>query len=159
MPYLGSLSGRVKQHLNKIQKRHLPGINLVVIFKSSCRLSSLFSYKDRLPSYLSAGVIYKFTCCRCNSTYIGKTKLHVRKRFSEHLGRSPLTGRLVKGQCSTTVRDHMLSCDTNVSFSDFTIIDRDSSSKALKIKESLYIRRDCPTLNVQGQSFPLKWFK
>ena len=80
------------------------------------------------------------------------------KRFCEHQGRSPLTGKVIHGQCSTPVREHMLSCDTTVAFSDFSILSRDDNSKALSIKESLFIRRDCPTLNIQGQSYPLKLF-
>ena len=141
-----------------MHKKHFADFDLAIIFKSSCRLSSLFMFKDRLSPHLVSGVVYKYTCSRCNSTYIGKTKRHTQKRFCEHQGRSPLTGKVIHGQCSTPVREHMLSCDTTVAFSDFSILSRDDNSKALRIKESLFIRRDCPTLNIQGQSYPLKLF-
>ena len=158
LPFLGSLSSKIKKQMKRIQKQHLPNVNVTIIFKSTNRLSSIFSFKDKLPSYLLSGVVYKYKCSRCNSTYIGKTKRHLHKRFSEHQGRSPLTGKLVKGQCSTTVRDHMLSCDTAVAFSEFEILSRDSNSKSLKITESIFIKKDCPNLNILGESYPLKLF-
>jgi hypothetical protein len=52
----------------------------------------------------------------------------------------------------------MLSCNTTVTPGDFKIIDRDGANNNLRIKESLYILRDRPDLNVQGQSYPLKLF-
>ena len=62
-----------------------------LFFRSTRRLSNCFSFKDRLPSSLLSGLVYKFKCCDCNVTYYGKTKLHFKVRISEHLGVSPLT--------------------------------------------------------------------
>lgn len=159
LPFLGLASVRVKKNITKLFRNFLPHCDINFVFKSSSRLSSHFSFKDKLPGYLVAGVIYKYTCSRCKSTYVGKTKRHIRKRFSEHQGRSPLTGKLVKGQCSTTVRDHMLHCDTVVEFSDFLLLGHESNNLLLKMKESIFIRKERPSLNIQGQSFPLKLFR
>ena len=158
LPFLGSVSGKVQKKLKSLAKRYLPGSEIIVIFKSPSRLSSVFNFKDKLHPYLVSGVIYKYTCGRCNSTYIGKTKRHTCHRFSEHAGRSPLTGKIVKGQNSTTVRDHMLTCDTVVSNDNFKIIGRDTVDYYLKIKESLFIMKEKPNLNVQGKSIPLALF-
>ena len=158
LPYLGSVSGKVHKKLKSLAKSYLPGSEIVVIFKSPSRLSSVFNFKDKLPGYLVSGVIYKYTCSRCNSTYIGKTKRHVHHRFSEHAGRSPLTGKVLKGQSSTTVRDHMLTCDTIVCDDNFEIIGRDSIDYYLKIKESIFIKLEKPSLNIQGKSIPLALF-
>ena len=84
---------------------------------------------------------------------------HTHHRFCEHAGRSPLTGKQVKGQNSTTVRDHMLTCDTVVSRENFEIIGRDTIDYYLKIKESLFIQRDGPNLNIQDNSIPLVLFR
>ena len=105
-----------------------------------------------------SGIVYKYTCSRCNSTYIGKTKRHRHHRVSEHAGLSPLTGKFVKGQCSTTVRDHMLTCDTVVCDDNFEILGRDSVDYYLKIKESIFIKLEEPSLNIQGKSIPLALF-
>jgi hypothetical protein len=158
LPFLGSVSGRLQKKLKSLTKKYLPNSDIIVIFKSPSRLSSVFNFKDKLPPYLVSGVVYKYTCSRCKSTYIGKTKRHTHHRFCEHAGRSPLTGKQVKGQNSTTVRDHMLTCDTVVSRENFEIIGRDTIDYYLKIKESLFIQRDGPDLNIQDNSIPLVLF-
>ena len=148
LPYLGSVSGKVHKKLKALTKRYLPGSEILVIFKSPSRLSSVFNFKDKLPHGLVSGIVYKYTCSRCNSTYIGKTKRHRHHRVSKHAGRSPLTGKLVKGQSSTTVRDHMLTCDTVVCDDNFEILGRDSVDYYLKIKESIFIKLEEPGLNI-----------
>ena len=68
-------------------------------------------------------------------------------RVSEHQGASPRTGKSVKGTLSTSVRDHMLECDHKVVWNDFKIIGKEGNHRLLEIKESLFIKRDCPSLN------------
>ena len=71
---------------------------------------------------------------------------------------SPLSGKALKGQNSTTVRDHMLACDTVVTRENFKIIGADSNNTHLMIKEALFTMRDKPSLNIQGKSVPLALF-
>ena len=52
----------------------------------------------------------------------------------------------------------MLTCDTVVSKDNFKIIGRDTVDYYLKIKESLFIMKEKPNLNVQGKSIPLALF-
>ena len=158
LPYLGSISSRVRRNLKSLAKKYIPKCQIKIIFKSPAKLSSVFTFKDKLQSYLVLGVVYKYTCSGCNSTYIGKTSRHTQKRFSEHMGKSRLTGKSLKGQCSTTVRDHMLECNTTVCMNDFIIIGRDADNYKLRVKESIFILRDNPNLNIQGQSVPLTLF-
>ena len=158
LPYLGSVSNKVKRNLRLLTKKHLPSSNITVIFKSPSRLSSVFNFKDKLPAYLVSGVIYKYTCSSCNATYVGKTKRHTHQRFSEHAGVSPLSGKVLKGQNSTTVRDHMLVCDTLVTRENFKILGADSNNTHLFIKEALFTMREKPSLNIQGKSVPLALF-
>ena len=68
-------------------------------------------------------------------------------RISEHQGVSPRTEKRVKGTMSTSVRDHMLLCDHIVSYDDFSVLGRESSHYLLETKESLFIKRDKPSLN------------
>ena len=158
LPYLGSISGKVKRNIRLLTKKHLPSSNITVIFKSPSRLSSVFNFKDRLPAYLVSGVIYKYTCSSCNATYVGQTKRHTHHRFSEHAGCSPLSGKALTGQNSTAVRDHMLVCNTLVTRENFKILGADNNNIHLRIKEALFIMREKPCLNIQGKSFPLALF-
>ena len=56
-------------------------------------------------------------------------------------------GKPVKGTLSTTVRNHMLVCDHKVLHEDFKFLGNESSKYLLELKESLYDKRDRPSLN------------
>ena len=68
-------------------------------------------------------------------------------RVSEHQGTSPRTGKLLKGTFSTSVGDHMLDCNRIVAWDDFKVLWRETNHWLLEIKESLFIKRDRPSLN------------
>ena len=41
-------------------QQHLPELKLVFVYRAATRLKTLFNFKDRIPSYLSAGIVYIF---------------------------------------------------------------------------------------------------
>ena len=69
LPYLGEISLQTRTKLRKSLKGLLNSCKLQIVFKSQRKLSNVFRFKDRLPSDLVSGVVYKYTCGRCNSTY------------------------------------------------------------------------------------------
>ena len=79
-------------------------------------------------------------------------------RVSEHHGVSPRTGKRVKDTLSTSVRDHVLSCDHTVAWEDFSITGREPNHYLLETKESLFIKRDNPSLNRNKYSLELFFF-
>ena len=158
LPFLGTLSSKTEKSINKAFKQYLPTCKVKIITSASVRLKSLFKFKDMIPTYLQSGVVYKFECGICNDTYIGETKRHIKTRYCEQLGFSPLTGKPSKPKPSP-VQDHLRSCSNTATPESFTIIGRDSNNWHLNIKESLFIRKDRPTLNGQESSVPLKLFK
>ena len=159
LPHLGTYTNLLEKKVKQTFKHHLPEFKLVFIYRATTRLRTLFAFKDRIPAYLSSGIIYKYTCSRCKSTYIGESKRHTKRRFCEHMGISTLTGKPLKGQNSTTVNDHAKQCKSETSLDDFCLLGRDNSSKTnLRIKESLFIHRDKPEINIQGNSIPLALF-
>ena len=60
---------------------------------------------------------------------------------------SPRTGKPVDGTLSTSARDHMLVCDHKVVHEDFKFLGNESNRYLLELKESLFIKRDRPSLN------------
>ena len=60
---------------------------------------------------------------------------------------SPRTVKIVKGTLSTFVGDHMFECDHIITWDDFKVLGRESDYWLLEIKESLFIKRDKPSLN------------
>jgi hypothetical protein len=156
---LGTLTKWLEKKIKRSLQQHLPSIKISFIYRASTRLRTLFAFKDKIPSLLVSGIIYKFTCSRCNSTYIGETIRHSKRRFSEHLGVSALTGKPVPNPPPTRIRDHRLQCQCTPTIEDFEVIRRETTSEhRLRLKESLFIHRDKPNLNNRGASTPLVLF-
>ena len=68
-------------------------------------------------------------------------------RDLEHQGVSLGTGKHLKETFSTSVRDHMLDCNHTVACDDLKVLGRETNHWLLEIKESLFIKRDRPSLN------------
>ena len=137
----------VKTRLTKTMIKHMKFCKLRVIFQTNIRLKNYFRFKDSVLETLQSNLIYKFLCGSCTACYIGKTYRHFKVRVSEHQGVSPRTGKPVKGTLSTSVRDHMLVCDHKVVHEDFKFLGNESNRYLLDLKESLFIKRDRPSLN------------
>ena len=122
------------------------------------KLSNVFHFKDRLPSCLVSGVVYKYMCGRCSSTYYGEMDRHLRVRSGEHIGISLLTFRKTKPSKECAIHDHLLNCNSIPSFEEFTILTNGNNKFVLEIKESLLIKRDRPILNKSVSSAKLFLF-
>ena len=159
LPYLGDISLQTRTKLRKSFKNILNCCKLQIVFKSQRKLANVFRFKDRLPFDLVSGVVYKYTCGRCNSFYYGETDRHLKVRSGEHIGISPLTFREVKPSKESAIRDHLLNCNNNDgTFDEFTILAYGHHKYVLEIKESLLIKGDRPVLNKNISSAKLFLF-
>ena len=147
LPYLGKMSQIVKTRLTKTMNKHMKFCKLRVIFQTNNRLRNYFRFKDSVHETLRSNLIYKFSCGSCTASYIGKTYRHFKVRVSEHQGVSPITGKPVQSTLSTSVRDQMIVCDHKVVYEDFKFLGNESYRYLLGLKESLFIKRDKPSLN------------
>jgi Uri superfamily endonuclease len=158
LPFLGKSTLSLRTRLKNCLEREIPFCKLKIVFTSKLRLSSFFNFKDKMPKALLSKIVYKFSCGSCNASYYGKTFRHFKTRASEHAGISHLTGKSVKNNNSTAIKDHMLECDHVVTFQDFSAISTAKNNFHLEIKESLLISRDKPILNRNISSLPLYLF-
>ena len=160
LPFLGTTSWRTKNSLIRSFREHLPFSKLKIIFKSSRRLSSCFSFKDKIPKSLMSGVIYQYTCPECNLRYIGSTKRYWEKRLEEHSHVSGLTGKRLKGMQIFAPMQHLRtgSCIVKISRDDFTFLGREENPYLLQVKESILISTQKPKLNNNRTSVPLTLF-
>ena len=71
---------------------------------------------------------------------------------------SNLTGKRIKNAKESAISDHLLRCDSPITFDNFDILVSDSNKFKLLIKESLLIKLDKPVLNRTTKSFPLDLF-
>ena len=105
-----------------------------------------------------SGVVYKYMCGRCNSTYYGETDRHLKVRSGEHIGISPLTFKKAKPSKESAIHNHLLNCNNNLSFEEFTILAKGTNKFVLEIKEFLLIKQDRPILNKNISSAKLFLF-
>ena len=70
-----------------------------------------------------------------------------------------LRNKHLKNVKQSAISDHVLTCDCNINFNDFTILSKDSNNVNLLVKKSLFISRDKLILNKTVKSFPLELFK
>ena len=96
LPYLGDISLQTRTKLRKSFESILNCCKLQIVFKSQRKLANVFRFKDHLPFDLVSGVVYKYACGRCNSSYYGARDRHLKSRSGEHIGISPVTFRKVK---------------------------------------------------------------
>ena len=158
LPYLGKYSFEVKKKLHKLIKHSLPFCNIRITFKCQNRLSNYFRFKDRIPTSLLSHKVYFFTCAGCNScSYYGIAERHNKIRYCDHLGKSWRTGKNIVG-LQTEIRDHLNTCKTEATLDDFKIVSSDNNPFRLKIKESLFIKKDRTILNKNVYSTPLHLF-
>ena len=70
-----------------------------------------------------------------------------------------MSKKRLKNVKQSAISDHLLTCECNINFNDFTILSKDSNNFNLLIKESILIARDKPTLNKTVKSFSLELFE
>ena len=157
-PFLGVQSFLVRKRLQSCIRNTMPYCSLRIVFQSKTRLSSLFRFKDIIPTDISSHLVYKFTCTCSNATYYGESERHFFVRASKHLGITPLTGKRVRKPRKSAIFDHILLNGHDASFQDFTILLKEKNRFKLHLKESLLIKRDKPELNRSIYSYPLELF-
>ena len=158
-PYLGKLSLQIRTRINRIMKNKLPYCNIRFVFQTRCKISNFFTFKDKIPSLLRSGIVYKCECGSCNATYYGKTKRHFKVSVCEHLEISALTEKRVKGDDDSAIKEHIFSfCNHTPDFEDFSILATSNSDFKATLMESLLINRDHPTLNKNKESLPWELF-
>ena len=100
-------------------ERDLPYCKLKVLFRSKCRLNTLFQFKDPLEKKNCSGIIYLCTCSNCKVTYFGKAFHHFYNRVVEYMGISSLTGKLLKNVKKSAISDHLLQCNCAITFDEY----------------------------------------
>ena len=162
LPFMGKDSLKIRGNLTKIAKTYFPFCKIQVMFNSGKRLGSFFSFKDKVPLNARSLVLYKFTCSRCNSAYIGKTKRHFLVRMFEHLGISLCTGANYtynpKNGNNTAVLNHINKCNCKANLDNCQVIGSARNDFLLCLKESLLIQVHKPNLNKTVKSMPLYLF-
>jgi hypothetical protein len=156
IPYFGPSSETLAHETNLLFSKYFANVNLKVILVNSFKIGSFFPYKDTLPKHMRSSLVYKFSCARCASAYVGMTTRNLYTRVAEHCGRSSRTGSVLTRPPNSAIRIHAESCDVRISEQNFEILSSTSNETDLKILESLFIHKLKPNLNSANSSFPLQ---
>ena len=148
-----------KSHATRLKsaKYNLLYCNIPSAFHTKCKINNFFTFKDKILLFLHSGIVYKFQCGGCNATYYGNAKCHFRVRMCEHLGTSALTGKSVKGDDDSAIRENLF-CNLAPYFEDFSILATNNNNFNVMLMESFLINRDQPPLNKNKQSLPVELF-
>ena len=152
-PYYNDQSSSQIQSLVSSLSTFYPQVQFYPSLSNPFTIGSFFNFKDRLPSELMSGVVYKFSCGGCNASYIGCTRQRFKARVCQHIGRSDRTNAILSSPSYSEPRNHSTTCNGEITSSNFSILD--SSSSNLFTLESLYIKQQRPSLNNQSSSSTL----
>ena len=156
LPCLGKLSLSARSTLEKTILGILSCVNLKLVFRIKNRLSSKFTFKDKISKEMRSLLCYKFQCSSCNATYYGKTKRHFKVRVSEHMGISARTDKNIMSTKNSAVRDQILVCNNILSFKDFSVLDNGTNDFRIKLQGRVLIHRDWSQLKKNtSESAPL----
>ena len=116
-------------------------MNTELVF-TSFKIKNYFSYKDPTCDDLKSFLVFRNTCARFSSSYIGEACGHFKSRIAKHIKKDN--------------RDHIFkhlhytaTCFDSYIFLSFKIIDKANSKFDLKIKEALHMNWRKPNLNSQ----------
>ena len=142
----------MQEQLSSLFTKYINDIQFNILLINNFKISSFFHYKVRLPKDLQASLIYKFSCVRCTSEYIGSTTRALCVRVAEHAGRSHRTNHLLTSPPYFSIRELLAY---PVSLDNFSILGSRKNVLDLRILESLYIFKLKPSLNSMQSAHPL----
>ena len=105
----------------------LPCVNLKAVFRIKNRLSSRFTFKDKISKEMRSLLCYKFQRSSRNATYYGKTTRHFKVRVSEHMGVSARMGKNIESTKKSAVPGHM-------PFEDFSVFANGTNDFRIKLQ-------------------------
>ena len=114
LQYFGKQSEKLKHELTLLLNQYFSNISFHLILNNSHKLSTFFSYKDKLPKGMLSSVIYKYSYAYCASEYIGSTNRVLKLRVAEHAGRSFRTNRQLTNTPNSNIYDHTNDCNSHI---------------------------------------------
>ena len=132
---------RNKFIFSKIRHKHAT----TLIMHAPCKLKKLFSYKDKQPHLQQFNVIYQLKC-DCGASYIGQTGRNLITRLNYHNINLPFRQK-------TDVSKHQVdNLNHKIDFNNCAILGFSNHWRKRLIKESLYIQKFNPFMNIDKNS-------
>ena len=121
------------------------------LIHTTCKLKKLFPYKDKQPHLQQFNVIYQLKC-DCGASYIGHTDRNLITRLNNHNIDLPL-------RQETDVAKHQVDNPNHkIDFNNCAILGFSNRWRKHLAKESQYIQKFNPSINIDEKSIPLYLF-
>ena len=135
LPYLGDASEKIRGNIKSCLSRIKCGSLQLVFTDKFSRLGDWFNFKDRQPSHLVSGAVYRVQCS-CQAYYWGETGKCILSRFNEH--------NKTWGTNLTTVGKHLKSSPTcHIDFENrIKVVAKCHFASRRKLIETLYIQEN-----------------
>ena len=131
---------------------------VATVFHTNCKLINFFTFRDRILVFIPSDIAFKFKGGGCNATYYGITMLYFKVRMCEQLGVSAVTGKIVKGDNNSAIKEYNLFCNHSSSLDNFSILASNNNDFKVILMESVLINKDHPLLNKNRRSQPSELF-
>ena len=159
MPFLGPINRNFERELMSLLNKFYPYINFKLAFNNNFTIGSLFTLKDRVEVLRKSGVVYLYTCSRCNlGNYVGSTTRLLFTRICAHRGISYRSSLPLSDPEFSAIRTHSNSCGSDIESSDFRCLGSCSNDRDLRTLESMFVKKLHPVLNNNSSSSPLHVF-
>ena len=142
LPFLGDISKNVQRKIKSLCKKYCKDDFKLNLVFSTTKTRSYFSTKDAIPECFRSSLVYRFDCARCNSCYVGRTRVHFDERRKQHLETD-----LQSGVYKHLQRNPL--CKSANGIDSFSVIDFAKNDFDLSLKEAMHIKWVKPDLNGQ----------
>lgn len=126
------------KRLKKIAKQY----NFNMAFKKHKTIGNILSRNYKYNTSIEKGLIYSIKC-ECGDEYIGETSKELAERVKQHKY-SIRTCDLNNG-----IAAHSINCSKRILWEEAEILDWEANWYPRKIKESLWIQRNEPKMNLK----------
>ena len=149
LPYLGDVSAKIRGNITSCLSRIKCGSLKLVYTDTFSRLGDWFNFKDRQPSHMVSGAVYKLSCS-CGLIYVGESGKCIFSRFKEHCK--------TNGKNLTTFGKHLKSSPTcHVDFdTSVKILAKSHHISTRKTIESLFIQEHKDDPNILNEMYSSK---
>ena len=127
LPYT-YMSVALNRQLSRLLNVLIPSVQLICVFRPSCRLSKLSRLKSSLLPKQNSNVVYKISCSDCNEFYVGMTTRILKNRITEH-----------SKDANSALFRHSIESDHSIDFDNVQVLDHDNNRINLLIREALFI--------------------
>ena len=122
LPYLGKASLDLGTKLRRTFGRNSPFCKLKIIFRSKCRLNTLFHFKDSFEKKVRSGIVYRYRYSNCKVTHYGRTFCHFISARQNTWGSLSLYQNAKRTLSRSAISDQLLQCNCTINFDNFGIL-------------------------------------